>query len=93
MLIALCHGSRLLKDLQHLQRELEPKAALHRGRDPEALKTRVQQVDSLIRGLPCEQVLHLDLDLAVKGIVATKITTKKKQKPQCCFEGDAQRSL
>ena|SRR6201999_4063132 len=85
--------SRLLKDLKHLQRELEPKAALHRSRDLEALRARVQQVDSLIRGLPCAQELRLDLDLAVKGIVATKITTRKRQKPRCCSEEDAPESL
>lgn len=85
--------SRLLKDLQHLQQELEPKATLHRSRDFGALKFCVQQVDSLIRGLPCAQELHLDLDLAVKGIVVTKVTPKKRQKPQYCSEEDIQGSL
>jgi hypothetical protein len=78
---------RLLKDLQRLQQELEPTAALHRNRDRQALKALVQEVDSLVRGLPCADKLRLDLDLAAKGII-TEATTKKPLKPQCPPEDD-----
>jgi len=76
-----------MKDLQHLRRELEPKAAFHRDRDLKTLKAHVRQVDSLIRRLPCIHEVRLDLDLAVKGII-TEAVLKKQKQPQCCFDDD-----
>jgi hypothetical protein len=81
-----CH-SRVLKELLRLQKALEPKAIIHKNRDLQTLKVRVQEVEVLIRGLPYAPELQEDLRLAVKGIV-TETLRKKKLKPALCMDDD-----
>lgn len=79
--------SRILKELLQLRKTLDPKAALHKHRDLQALQALAQEAEILIRGLPCVPELQDDLDLAVKGIL-TKGSQKKKPKPLLYVDKD-----
>jgi hypothetical protein len=74
--------SRVLKELQRLQKMLEPRAPVHRDRD---FQTRVREAETLIRSMPCPRDSQDDLRIAVKGI-ATEASQKKKPKPTLCMD-------
>jgi hypothetical protein len=79
--------SRILKELFRLQKELEPKATVHKHRDLPTLKIHVENVEMLICGLPCARELQDHFCVVKKGIV-TDPPQKKKPKPALCMEGD-----
>jgi hypothetical protein len=75
----------VLKELQRLQKMLEPRAPVHRDRDLQTLKARVREAQTPIRSMPCARDLQDDLRIAVKGIV-TEASQKKKPKPTLCMD-------
>ena len=56
--------------VERLQKLLEPKAAIHKPSDLKALKTYVQEAESLVRGSARAIEVQEDLYLGVKGILA-----------------------
>lgn len=60
----------LMKMVERLQKLLEPKAAIHKQCDLKALKTYVQEAESLVRGSARAIEVQEDLYLGVKGILA-----------------------
>jgi len=73
-------ANHLIKDVQRLQKALEPKASVYQERNLVILKARVQEVETLVGRIPCVHELQDNLRLGVKGIV-TKAGSKTR--PLC----------
>ncbi|RDB28998.1 TPR and ankyrin repeat-containing protein 1 [Hypsizygus marmoreus] len=77
------------KSILHLQKALEPTAAVHVNCDHGELRCRVQEAAELLRNLPfvIHEDFRVDLDIAVRGIVVRR-QSKANLKPALVWDED-----
>ena len=79
--ISLCR--KIVKEIQSIQKALEPQAPVHRKRDIEELKKLVRQVEEMLGRVAPSVARDVaeDMQIGMKGIVKVKQLPKPKPKP------------
>ena len=79
--------SRGLKEINRLQKSLQPSSEFHKRRNSHELKVLVQNAMDIVQKLPCIGDIEGDLQLAWKGIVQAA-SIKKRQRPVLNIDED-----
>ena len=77
------HCRKIVKEIQSIQKALDPQAPIHRKRDIEELKKLVRQVEEMLGRVAPSVARDVaeDMQIGMKGIVKVKQPPKPKPKP------------